>query len=169
MHPKEFRKTKNGTGHLTNLSLENCEIHVGVDFRHNKTVNAIINDPKNSCFVLYPSDQSIDLNRQKLEENEKNIVIFSIDSTWPCSRAILKASPNIDMLQKISFTHDNISGFKFKEQPETYCLSTIESTHVLLTLLNNHGTENISDKKLKGFLKPFEMMVEYQVKYTTEK
>jgi len=32
MHPKEFRHTKNGTGNFTNLSLKNCELHVGIDF-----------------------------------------------------------------------------------------------------------------------------------------
>jgi len=30
MHPKEYRKEKNGTGHMTKLQLENSEIIVGI-------------------------------------------------------------------------------------------------------------------------------------------
>jgi DTW domain-containing protein YfiP len=160
MHPKEFRKTKNGTGHFTNLSLKNCELHVGVDFTQYKVINNILNDPKNHCYVLYPSKNSINLNSQKIGSPQKQTVIFLIDSTWPCSRAMLKQSPNINTLEKVSFTHSKSSAFKFKEQPNEYCLSTMESTLCLLELLNEHKLEEL---ELEDFLLPFEKMVEYQV------
>jgi DTW domain-containing protein YfiP len=163
MHPKEFRRTKNGTGHFTNLSLSNCEIHMGVDFSKNRVINEIIDNPKNACYVLYPALNSINLNKQNIKKNHKNSVIFLIDSTWPCSRKILASSPNIDNLQKVSFTHSKISAFKFKEQPQEYCLSTMESTLCVLELLNESGTESIDSKKLANFLLPFEKMVEYQL------
>lgn len=163
MHPKEFRKTKNGTGHFTNLSLDNCELYIGIDFTKNDTINQIIK--KNNCFVLYPSKDSINLNQDSIEKSEKQNVIFLIDSTWPCSRTILKASPNIDKLKKISFTHTKNSGFIFKEQPKDYCLSTIESTLCILELLNKHNIENIDSKSLANFLTPFHKMVEYQLSY----
>ena len=166
MHPKEFRKTKNGTGHFTNLSLKNCEIFVGIDFTKHKEVNKIIDDPDNNCFVLYPSENSINLNKENIAETNKNTVLFLIDSTWPCSRAMLSASPNIDALKKVSFTHTKSSGFIFKEQPQEYCLSTMESTLCVLELLNQHHIEEIPTIKLKEFLKPFHKMVEYQVSYT---
>lgn len=163
MHPKEFKKTKNGTGHFTNLSLENCEIHVGVDFTKHKVINSIINDPSNICYTLYPHKSSINLNQTSIAEEKKNLVIFLIDSTWPCSKAILAASQNIDALQKLSFTHTEVSKFTFKEQPEAYCLSTMESTLCLLKLLKSHHIEDIGNKKLDRFLLPFEKMVEYQL------
>lgn len=163
MHPKEFRKTKNGTGHFTNLSLKNCEIHVGIDFSEHKIINEIISNPKNACYVLYPSNQSINLNKKHLAQANKKLIFFLIDATWPCSRAILTASPNINALKKVSFTHNKRSGFIFKEQPKEYCLSTIESTLCVLELLNHHQIESIPDTKLKKFLKPFEKMVAYQL------
>lgn len=163
MHPKEFKRTKNGTGHFTNLSLKNCEIHVGIDFTDHKTINTIINDPSNACYTLYPHQSSIDLNNESIADTKKNTVIFLIDSTWPCSKAILSASPNIDALQKLSFTHTGVSKFTFKEQPKAYCLSTMESTLCVLKLLNAHHIEDIEHKKLDHFLLPFEKMVEYQL------
>ena len=166
MHPKEFKKTKNGTGHFTNLSLKNCDIHVGIDFSKNETINNIIKDPENACHVLYPSATSINLNDEYIGVEEKTTVIFLIDGTWPCSKSILASNPNIDALKKISFTHTKISQFTFKEQPKEYCLSTIESTLCVLELLNKQHLENIDSKDLQNFLMPFDQMVKYQLAYT---
>ena len=163
MHPKEFRKTKNGSGHFTNLSLQNCALYVGIDFTKHTAINTLINDPLNVCYTLYPDERSINLNKESIGEEKKNTVIFLIDSTWPCSRAILKASPNIDLLQKVSFTHTEISKFTFKQQPKAYCLSTMESTLCVLNLLNTHQIEQIERQKLDHFLLPFTKMVEYQL------
>jgi len=163
MHPKEFRKTKNGTGHFTNLSLEHCEVHVGIDFTQNDTINAIIDDPNNTCYVLYPSEISINLNESTIGNDDKNNVLFLIDSTWPCSRSILAHSPNIACLEKVSFTHSKVSSFTFKQQPQDYCLSTMESTLCVLELLNQHKLETLTAESLKNFLRPFEKMVSYQL------
>jgi len=163
MHPKEFRKTKNGTGHMTNNSLENCELHVGIDFSNHKRVNELLNDKNYKAYVLYPDTNSIKLNTQKLP-SEKKALIFIIDSTWPCSKKMLRLSKNLQNLKKVSFEHDKSSQFKIKTQPNQYCLSTIESTLCVLEQLNNQNIEDISKSSLEQFLKPFEEMVEYQVK-----
>ncbi len=163
MHPKEFKRTKNGTGHFTNLSLKQCEIFVGIDFTEHPMINQLIKDPSNLCYVLYPHQKSIHLNKEKIGKKGKQTVVFLIDATWPCSKAMLLESPNIDALQKISFSHEEVSGFKFKRQPEAYCLSTIESTLCVLKLLNVQGTEKIDSQSLTDFLLPFEKMVEYQL------
>ena len=163
MHPKEFKKTKNGTGHFTNLSLKNCEIHIGVNFSQNSTINEIIDNPSNDCYVLYPSATSINLNESSIGSKGRNMVLFLIDSTWPCSRSILLHSPNIQRLKKVSFTHTKVSGFTFKQQPKEYCLSTMESTLCVLELLTEHNLENIERHSLDNFLLPFKKMVEYQL------
>ena len=77
MHPKEFRKTKNGTGHFTNLSLTQCELHVGIDFTEHTAINAIINDPSNLCYTLYPHENSINLNEASIGEAKKTRSSFS--------------------------------------------------------------------------------------------
>lgn len=162
MHPKEYRKTKNGTGHITNNSLQNCEVYVGIDFTNHNRVNELLNDTTYQAFILYPDINSIKLNTQKLP-NEKKALIFIIDSTWPCSKKILRLSKNLHDLRKISFEHNKSSQFKIKTQPNQYCLSTIESTLCLLEQLNLQSIENISLNSLENFLTPFEKMVDYQV------
>lgn len=162
MHPKEYRKTKNGTGHITNNSLQNCEVYVGIDFTNHNRVNELLNDKNYEAFILYPDINSIKLNTQKLP-NEKKALIFIIDSTWPCSKKILRLSKNLYDLRKISFEHNKSSQFKIKTQPNQYCLSTIESTLCLLEQLNLQNIENIPLNSLENFLTPFEKMVDYQV------
>jgi len=168
MHPKEFKRTKNGTGHFTNLSLKKCEIFIGIDFTNHTRINKIIQNPNNISFVLYPSERSINLNDTPLETNGKTPIIFLIDATWPCSRAMLKASSNLNALPKISFSHTKRSAFQFKEQPQTYCLSTMESTHILLERLEEQKIEAFKKGELETFLRPFHKMVSYQVTYTED-
>jgi DTW domain-containing protein YfiP len=163
MHPKEFRKTKNGTGHFTNLSLSNAALHVGNDFSQNDEINAMLNNPDNACYVVYPSKTSINLNKTSLNREGNNIILFLIDATWPCSRSMLLKSPNLDALEKVSFTHTKVSDFQFKTQPKDYCLSTMESTLCVLELLNENNDENLTANELDDFLEPFRKMVEYQV------
>ncbi len=53
MHPKEYRKTKNTTGHLTHKSLHNSHLYVGIDFTHNSAIQALLNDESNECFFYF--------------------------------------------------------------------------------------------------------------------
>ena len=168
MHPKEYRKTKNNTGKMTINSLSNSKIFVGIDFSQNKEINELIDNEKNSCFVLYPGESSINLNKKNIK-SEKDIVIFIIDSTWPCSKKILRLSEKLNSLPKISFSSELVSNYQFKKQPNPHCLSTIESTLCILKLLNFHNIENVSQKNLNEFLNPFNEMVEYQIKRSDTK
>ena len=163
MHPKEFKKTKNGTGRLTHLSLPNSQLYIDVDFTDHKAINALIDDNNNLCYVLYPGKDSIHLNTQKIELGDRQLVIFIIDSTWPCSVKILRLSYNLQRLPKLSFTHSKISQFQIKEQPKEFCLSTMESTLTILELLTSHGIEVIDETALSSFLDPFLSMVQYQI------
>lgn len=163
MHPKEFKKTKNGTGRLTHLSLPNSELYIEVDFSEHAAINALIEDNNNLCYVLYPGKKSINLNTRKIENQGKQIVIFIIDSTWACSVKMLRVSRNLQRLPRVSFTHSKTSQFLIKEQPQAYCLSTIESTLTVLELLHAQGIERIEEGAFEAFLDPFKAMVEYQI------
>ncbi|MFA7084393.1 MAG: tRNA-uridine aminocarboxypropyltransferase [Arcobacteraceae bacterium] len=162
MHPKEYRKTKNTTGHLTHNSLHNSFLFIGIDFTNHKGVQALLNNENNECFLLYPHKDSIKLNHQKLQ-SKKNIVVFIIDSTWACSRKILRENHFFKNMRTISFEYELRSKFYIKTQPNEFCLSTMESTLCVLTLLNEQKLENISTKELESFLNPFHNMVEYQL------
>ncbi len=163
MHPKEFQKVKNGTGHMTHLSLPNSELYVGVDFRDHNRVNALLNDPTKLCYVLYPGDESLHLNETKIECGSRELVIFIIDATWSTALKLLKVSTNLQALPKLSFTHTKSSQFQIKQQPQEAYLSTIESTLTILELLNAHKMESIQESAFEHFLDPFKAMIAYQI------
>jgi len=168
MHPKEYRKIKNGTGHLTHLSLPNSELYVGIDFSLDGRINELLQETKNLCYLLFPSKDSIEINSHQLSLEGKNVVIFIIDSTWACAKKMLRESTNISSLQSISFTHTKTSEFAIKEQPAEYCLSTIESTLCVLELMDKNGDEIIEKSSLEEFLHPFKKMIEFQIEYMQE-
>jgi DTW domain-containing protein YfiP len=166
MHPKEFKKTKNGTGHLTHLSLPNSELFMGIDFSDNARINKII--ATHESFILYPSAHAINLSHhnplaEKSLHVKKRMAIFLIDSTWACSLKMMRESKNLHALSHISFDATKRSEFKIKEQPLEYCLSTIESTLTVLELLNQWQIETIAQEKLETFLTPFHAMIDYQL------
>lgn len=163
MHPKEYKKEKNGTGHMTKLQLENSEIIVGVDFTNNNRVNEILTNKESCSFLLYPSKDNFNLSIRKSSEINSfmgdNPHIFILDGTWPCARKMLKQSKNLQKLKRISFDNKIKSKFIIKQQPEPLCLSTIESVFTVLNLLKK-GAEECDTT---DFLIPFEKMIEYQL------
>lgn len=166
MHPKEYKKERNGTGRMTQLQLENSEIIVGVDFTHNTRVNEILNQENSSSFLLYPGEDNFNLSARKSSEVKSfmgnNPNIFILDGTWPCARKMLKLSKNLQEIKRVSFDNEIVSKFLFKQQPAPLCLSTIESVYTVLNLLKQGDLEHCDTK---DFLLPFEKMVDYQVNY----
>ncbi len=166
MHPKEHRKEKSGTGNMTKLQLENSEIIVGVDFTNNESVNEILANENTCSFLLYPGKDNFNLSIRKSSEiisfMGDNPTIFILDGTWPCARKMLKLSKNLQKLKRVSFDNKIKSKFIIKQQLDSLCLSTIESVYTVLNLLKEGGLEQCDTK---GFLMPFEKMIEYQIEY----
>ena len=160
MHPKEFKKVKNNTGHFTHLSLRNSELFIGIDFSDNKRINEII--ASHESYILFPSKDALNLTQQKPVHSKKPLALFLIDSTWACTKKMFTQSKNLQKLKHMSFTTQKTSEYQIKEQPDKRYLSTIESTLVVLELLNEHGVEKLSQKELSSFLQPFYKMIEYQ-------
>ena len=164
MHPKEYKKEKNGTGHMTKLQLENSEIIVGVDFTNNNRVNEILTKEESCSFLLYPGKDNFNLSIRKSSEINSfmgnNPHIFLLDGTWPCARKMLKLSKNLQKLKRVSFDNKIKSKFIIKQQPEPLCLSTIESVYTVLNLLKEGDLEQC---ETKDFLIPFEKMIEHQL------
>jgi DTW domain-containing protein YfiP len=160
MHPKEFKKVKNNTGFFTHLSLNNSEVFVGIDFSNHKRINEIINT--HESYILFPSQDALNLTKTNPKSSDKSLAIFLIDSTWGCTKKIFTLSQNLNRLKHMSFTTTKISKYDIKTQPNEAYLSTIESTLVVLELLNNHKIEKVKGEELAGFLNPFFKMIAYQ-------
>jgi DTW domain-containing protein YfiP len=158
IHPHEFKKVKNNTGRITHLALQGSEFIMSESFKDVKRVNELIKTT--NAYILYPGENSY--SAKTIPHNE-NITIFIIDATWPCSKKMLKLSPNLMSLPKISFKADRKSIYEIKRQPKSHCLSTIESTQVLLEQLNEASLETIDSEVLSSFLNPFKKLIQIQL------
>jgi DTW domain-containing protein YfiP len=163
MHPKEFKREKNATGKLTHASLTNSEVLWDLDFTHHPRVNQLINDPANYCVLLYPGEAKNLSAGEFLPQDlkHKQLVVFLLDGTWACAKKMLKLSSNLQKLERLMFTPTQKSLYYIKQQPHEWCLSTIETAHQFLQVLEQQGFESSQDWStlLTTFLKMQEFSV----------
>jgi DTW domain-containing protein YfiP len=167
MHPKEYKRQRTGTGRLACINLAKAEIVPGLALDGHPRVRELLDDPGNAAFMLYPSPGAIDLGeadgapRLARELGERNLVVFLVDSTWACSRAVLRESPRLAGLPRLRFSPQAASRWVIKRQPRDYCLATIEAIHELLCALEGSGLDSYPDKG--RLLEAFAAMQGYQV------
>jgi DTW domain-containing protein YfiP len=160
----EAKKEKVGTGRLTHASLPNSEIIVGIDFTNEPRVLELTSDDTKSCFVMYPGKAAINISSEKFDfdHNEKELVVFVIDATWPCAKKMMKLSSNLLDLPRLCFDPEVKSRFEIKQQPMEYCLSTIESVHYFLGALEEQGHEELNGAQ-ENLLVTLKALVDYQI------
>lgn len=164
MHPKEYRREKCGTGRLACLNLANSEIIPGVAFDDHPRVRELVGDPANYPVLLYPGPKAMNLSEGDFPLSDlggRRLVVFLVDATWSCSRAVLHQSPGLLGLPQLKFEPQTLSRWVIKKQPRDYCLSTIESIHELLVALERAGLDAYPDKA--RLLSVFASMQDYQV------
>lgn len=164
MHSEEAHKQRTGTARLAKMCLENALLLTGVDFTRNERVNALLQDPSYSPFVLYPGPEAVNfktLGRDKLTDG-KNLLVFVIDGTWRGARSILNKSRNISALPRLSFSRGYTSRFLIKKQPLERCVSTIEAVYYLCKEAGEAGYEK-PDARTETLMTLFRELVAAQV------
>ena len=141
MHPKEAKRWQIGTGRLTHYALKNSKILISENF--NDYLPDILADKSYHHVLLYPGKESVKLNNPLPGDlKSKPLNIFVLDGTWACAKKMLKLSTHLHQLTRVSFDTNRLSQFDIKQQPASYCLSTIESIHEVLTHLENNHLES---------------------------
>jgi len=167
MHPKEARKTRNGTGRLAHLALENSEIVPGIDFSKSPRIQELLEDQRFRPTILYPGQTSKNISSfaaEDLTSEGKQLLVFVVDGSWTAAKKMMKLSGNLHRLPRISISSGRPSRFVIKHQPNDQCLSTIEAIHRLLT-----GLERIGLEQLRGchntLMDTLDRLVEIQLAY----
>ncbi len=170
MHPKEAKRQRTGTGRLAALSLPGSEILIGVDFTRNERLNRLIADPQYYPVLLYPGDDAWTAGTEgfKAAAGNRQLLVLIVDSTWACSRKILKLSPNVLSLPKLSFSGAYRSIYTFKHEPKEYCVSTIESCYYLIRELQQAGmAEKHADPE--PLMDVFKKLIQFQLTKENER
>ncbi len=165
-HPLERKKTIS-TARMAHLCIENSRIISGNQFDGYAEVERLLSDPNHDCVILYPGLNSVNLSEDKgaldtLYRPGKKLVVFVIDGTWLKARQMMRRSENLQQLPQICFTPGQVSQYKFRKQPEEFCVSTIEAIHQVLAILDPKADASI-------LLKLFNAMVEKQLEFAVNK
>ena len=173
IHPKEAYKQKTGTGRLAHLSLPGSELVIGIDFTKNKRITELLHDERYFPVVMYPGEDAWTAGGVRetaphtLKEavGDKQLLVFLVDATWPCAHKMLRLSPNITSLQKISFTAGYKSEYMFKKEPREDYLSTIETCYYLIKELQAAGfcPSDKTENNVEPLMDVFRRMVRFQI------
>ncbi|HAK68120.1 MAG: DTW domain-containing protein [Treponema sp.] len=170
MHPKEAKRQRTGTGRLASIRLPGSEILVGVDFTENKRLCELLSDPQYFPVLLYPGDDAWTSAKEGFKETigNRTLLVIIIDSTWFCSKKMIRLSTNVNTLPKLSFSGSYKSIFTFKREPAEYCVSTIESCYYLIKELQTAG---IVEKSVdpEPLMDVFKEMIKYQLSRENER
>lgn len=177
-HPKEVKRQKTGTGRLAHLCLPQSEILMGIDFTQNERLNSLLHDERYVPLLMYPSPLAVTADspvlKEKLYDNppqgmQKKIpLVLIIDSTWFCSKKMLKLSKNLFDITKLSFKEAYKSIFTFKTEPAEHCISTIESCYYLIKEMQEASLAP-KDIDPEPLMDVFKKMIQFQLEKENER
>ena len=164
MHPKEAKRQRTGTGRIAHAGLIDSEIIIGIDFTKNTRLCQLLSDPQYYPVLLYPGDDAWNSEKPGFKEEigNRKLLAIIIDSTWFCSKKMIKSSSNIMALPKVSFSGKYRSIFTFKREPYPECVSTIETCYYLIKELQTATIVN-QDVNPECLMTAFKEMIKFQL------
>jgi len=156
-HPRE-RRMGVGTARFAKIALPNSALRVGVDFADDPVVSALMTDAQPAPYLLFPGPDAVDV--RALPRNEALRVVV-LDGTWAQARKLLRKNPWLAALPRVAFTPQQPSRYEIRQQPQDFCVSTIEA---LAEILDAVEPEN---GPFSALLDPFLAMVERQKWFET--
>ena len=129
-HPREARLAI-CSAWLTRLSLENAELLRGVEFETSNRVRELARLP--GAALLYPGPASTPA---RTLADHPPLVLFAVDGTWHQSEKMLRLSPTLASLPRISVDAGRPSGYGgLRAEPGAVHLSTLEAVALALGAL----------------------------------
>jgi DTW domain-containing protein len=129
-HPREARLAI-CSAWLTRVSLENAELHCGVTFEQHPRVRELA--ATEGAAVLFPGPRSTDAADLA---GSPPAVLFAVDGTWHQAEKMLRLSPTLAALPRVSVDARRPSGYgDLRREPGSVHLSTLEAVAIALASL----------------------------------
>ncbi len=152
-HPRESDVPIN-TARIAALSLSRSSLHVGLDFRGDRLLQAAIANPAAPAILLYPGQGAKDLT---LDPPSGPVTLVVVDGTWWQASKLFKQNPFLAGLPRYGLRPAEPSRYRIRREPDAHCLSTIEALELALSVLEDRP------EGLPELLRPFDAMVEMQL------
>lgn len=129
-HPREARLAI-CSAWLTRISLENAELHCGVAFERHTRVQELA--ATEGAALLFPGPSSTDAADLS---GSPPPVLFAVDGTWHQAEKMIRLSPTLAALPRVSVDARRPSGYgELRREPGTVHLSTLEAVAIALAAL----------------------------------
>ena len=162
VHPRESRNSV-GTARIAHLCLSNSILIQGdgFGFDQNPKIRALVEDPRNLPFVLYPGEKAEDLSTfdKNPGDPHQRFVIFVIDGTWSTAKRMIRRSEILMNLPQIRFQPTSASTYRIRKEPAFECVSTVEAVHTLLREFEGPRVQH------ENLLQVFDAMVDFQLQF----
>ncbi len=129
-HPREARLAI-GSAWMVRLALPETEIHRGVLFDDHPRVRELAAAP--GAALLFPGEGAVPAGSLAVDPPDTLVVP---DGTWHQAERMLRDSPRLAALRRVSVTSDRPSGYgDLRREPAPHCLSTVEAVALALGAL----------------------------------
>ncbi|WGY47426.1 MULTISPECIES: DTW domain-containing protein [unclassified Vibrio] len=153
-HPTEEHRAM-GTARILSLSLANCRLLVGEDFRQHEELNRLLAESSVQHFVLYPSEQSQSSAQLKLQA-ERPIRVIVLDGTWKKAFKMWQVNTQLHHLPALHLPKDLKGNYRIRKAPSENALSTVEAGYHLLQTLQ-------PEQDFSPLMAAFDTMINYQI------
>ena len=160
-HPDEIKNAK-GSAVIAKLYLKRCQLWQGEDFNHNKSLIKLIENKKESTFIVFPEEGAVFINEWEKENNGDlkvggNYNLIFIDASWRKARKIWHSLPILHELKCVRLQASAQSNYRIRKIPEQGYVSTIEAIVACLGEIENNS------EKYHPLLEVFDKMIDAQI------
>jgi DTW domain-containing protein YfiP len=160
-HPQEVKKY-HGTAKIVEQIVTNSRTLTQLRFT-DQTIHDAVGTQK--PYLLYPGQSALPCTEATLDADS---ILILLDGTWSQARNFLTHSPFLQGIPRLSFSQSYTSQFHIRQQPHSYCLSTIESIAYFIKENSLHADPSVRSKgvdQAQSLLQAFSTMVEQQLDY----
>lgn len=135
-HDNEWQRETN-TGRWLAKSMAECQAYTWSRVSANTELQARLTQPNARSFLVYPSEESVELTDALRSLREDEIAHFIVlDATWQEARKMERKSPWLADVPRVQLTTDHISAYRLRRNQQPGNLCTLEVGLMLLRHFN---------------------------------
>lgn len=139
VHHRELTRSSN-TGLLALRALVNSEMRVRGETMETLDLSDLLT-PRHCTFLLYPSDDAIELDERLIAQQTKPIQLIVPDGTWRQARKVHYRHPELKNVQRVKMSRRNSSVFQLRAQYKPERMVTLQAIAQCLGIIEGEAVE----------------------------
>lgn len=158
VHQRELAKGSN-TGHLVFNAMANADYELWARTEPPAKLLALLNSPKHQGYLLFTAEEGTplveDIARDQ-SSSDKIPVCILIDSTWQQARKMVRQSPYLKCLPRLSLSPTSKSQYRLRRNQLDIGMSTCEAAIGLLEQLGESKNAEYLEQYFLDFMRHFD-------------